>query len=38
MFCNLTNDDRYDACKALVASAIGGVLVVGFLSAILWLW
>jgi hypothetical protein len=37
MFCDFT-DDRYDAWKALVASAIGGALVVGFLSAILWLW
>lgn len=38
MFCDFTDDDRYDAWKALVASAIGGVLMAGLLNAILWLW
>jgi hypothetical protein len=38
MFCDFTDDDRYDEWKALVVSAIGGVLVAGLLSAILWLW
>jgi hypothetical protein len=32
------DDNQYDARKALVANAISGVLVVGFLSAILCLW
>jgi hypothetical protein len=38
MFCDFTDDDRYEAWKALVASAIGGVFVVGLLRVILWLW
>jgi hypothetical protein len=38
MFCDFTDDDRYDAWKALVVSAIGGVLVAGLFSGILWLW
>jgi hypoxanthine phosphoribosyltransferase len=37
MFCDFTDDDRCDAWKTLVASAIGGMLVAGLLSAILWL-
>jgi hypothetical protein len=38
MFCDFTDDDRYDAWKALVVSAIGGVLVAALFSGILWLW
>ncbi len=38
MFCDFTDDDRYDAWKTLIASAIGGVLVACLLSAIMWLW
>jgi hypothetical protein len=32
------DDNQYDAWKALVANAITGVPVVGFLSAMLCLW
>jgi hypothetical protein len=35
MFRGLTS--RFDEWTALVASAIGGTLVLGFVSAILWL-
>jgi hypothetical protein len=34
MFCDFTDDDRYDEWKTLVASAIGGVLVAGLAATL----